>query len=297
MQLVKSNVELIEPDYKLPEGVNFLFDSETSAYVDANMKFAEVCGRVAYQSEHKIKPGSYVDFHTMITRIKHWSVFEHETYYLKIPKSDYSFRAGVEKLKSNQYTVYNEDDENYYFTTNYRALLESEKTQATRYTVPYDSSFVRRLTFRIVCSRGISHELVRHRAFSFTQESTRYCNYTKDKFGNCITFVIPYWAETLCEGDTFTRLEELKTLDTNTAVLINSFLQSEQMYQLMIIGGHTAQEARDVLPNGLKTELVMTGTTDQWCSFLKLRSSKAGAKGMHPDMDIIANKIYDALNN
>ena len=128
------------------------------------------------------------------------------------------------------------------------------------------------LTVRIVCDRGVTHEIVRHRLASYSQESTRYCNYTGDKFGSEITVIKPcYWEE---DSEDFANWKR-------------AMLFAEEYYFRLIRNGATPQEARSVLPNSLKTEIVMTANLREWRHFLKLRTSKAA----HPQMREIACMI------
>lgn len=128
------------------------------------------------------------------------------------------------------------------------------------------------LTVRIVCDRGVTHEIVRHRLASYSQESTRYCNYTGDKFGNEITVIKPcFWKE---DSEAFANWKR-------------AMFFAEDYYFRLINNGATPQEARSVLPNSLKTEIVMTANLREWRHFLKLRTSKAA----HPQMREIAGMI------
>ena len=133
------------------------------------------------------------------------------------------------------------------------------------------------LTIRIVCDRGVSHEIVRHRIASYSQESTRYCNYTSDKFSNEITFIKPCFWE---PGSQEYRIWE-KTMQT-----------IEEAYNNLIMSGVSPQEARSVLPNSLKTEILVTMNLREWRHFLKLRTNKAA----HPQMREIALMIYKLLH-
>ena len=133
-----------------------------------------------------------------------------------------------------------------------------------------------RCSFRIICSIGIARELCRHRVFSFAQESTRYCNYGKKKFGG-ISFIEPYWYK--------------DTYKETRVFFLDSLTNAEESYQALLNSGLKPQDAREVLPLATKTELVMTGTVSQWKELLKLRLDKAA----HPDMRIIAQKISDLL--
>ena len=125
------------------------------------------------------------------------------------------------------------------------------------------------VTVKFVCDRGVSHEIVRHRVASFAQESTRYCNYSKDKFGNELTFIRPSW----CNSN-----------DDIYKVWIDKCMEAESSYFLMLDCGATPQEARSVLPNSLKTEIIVTMNLDGWDHFFGLRCSKSA----HPDMREVA---------
>lgn len=125
------------------------------------------------------------------------------------------------------------------------------------------------ITVKFICDRGVSHEIVRHRLAAYCQESTRYCNYSKGQFNNEITVIKPCY------------------LDNNSpgyAIWKASCRQAENAYLNMLEAGHTPQEARAVLPNSLKTEVVMTANIREWRHFFKLRCSPAA----HPQMREVA---------
>lgn len=122
-----------------------------------------------------------------------------------------------------------------------------------------------KITVRIICDRGVTHEIVRHRIASYSQESTRYCNYANDKFGNELTFIRPfYWKDDPAKMGIWTTCME----------------RIEKNYKELIRRGATPQEARAILPNSLKTEIVATMDLREWRHFLKLRTSPAA----HPQM-------------
>lgn len=128
---------------------------------------------------------------------------------------------------------------------------------------------------RVVCDRGISHEIVRHRIASYTQESTRYCNYSQERFGTEVVFVLPRFLYDRADDDPLFRKWERAMLD------------AERTYLEMIELGAEPQEARSVLPNSLKTEIVMTMNVREWLHFFRLRTASTA----HPDMQIVANKL------
>ena len=133
------------------------------------------------------------------------------------------------------------------------------------------------LTFKIICDRGVTHEIVRHRLASYSQESSRYCNYGSDKFGNELTFIKPcFWNED----------------DENYLLWKQTLEVAEKNYLAMIKNGARPEQARSILPNSLKTEIFMTANLREWRHFLKLRTSKRA----HPQMREVALQIYKILN-
>lgn len=135
-----------------------------------------------------------------------------------------------------------------------------------------------KVSVRIVCDRGVSHEIVRHRIASYSQESTRYCNYSKDKFGNELTFIRPcFWM------DNPTAMGEWE----------KAMVEAEKAYFELLNLGCTPQEARSVLPNSLKTEIIVTMNLREWKHFFKLRTSSAA----HPQMREIAIPILTAFQH
>ena len=137
------------------------------------------------------------------------------------------------------------------------------------------------VTVKFVVDRGISHELVRHRLASFAQESTRYCNYSKDDFGSEITFIIPDYLEYKSEGWNIWK---------------ESMKQAEDAYFKMLDFGLSPQQARAVLPNSLKTEVVMTANLREWRHFFKLRALGTTGKP-HPQMVEVAVPLLEDMKN
>ena len=134
-------------------------------------------------------------------------------------------------------------------------------------------------TVKFVVDRGVSHEIVRHRLASFAQESTRYCNYAKDDFGSEITFIKPLFLKEGTDGFEFWR---------------SSCEFAEWSYFKMLDWGCTPQEARAVLPNSLKTELVMSANLREWRHFFKLRAANSTGKA-HPQMLEVTRPLLDEL--
>lgn len=156
------------------------------------------------------------------------------------------------------------------------------------------------ISMKFVCDRGVSHEIVRHRLFSFAQESTRYCNYGKDEH---ISFILPEWfAESskialLSESPvSFTDFFEsrrplVQRLPDDEGCWVQAMLTAEEFYNNLIKQNWSPQKARSVLPNSLKTEIVVTGNARQWRHFFKLRT----ATDAHPQMRELARPACDLL--
>lgn len=135
-----------------------------------------------------------------------------------------------------------------------------------------------KVTVRIICDRGVSHEIVRHRLAAYSQESTRYCNYSRDKFGNEITVIEPFWLR-----DYF-KPESTMVQREQAYAWRQGCMDAEAAYFKMLDNGATAQGARSVLPNSLKTEIVVTYDLREWRHFFALRAAKTA----HPQMQQIA---------
>lgn len=302
MKLVKPSFEILEqePSY---EGM---------------LRHIERCGRTCYKSEDKITKDSAKKFVDMIINRGHTAVLEQGTVYLAIPMTTYCPEA-VNTYIDNPYSVVNECNDFVFtdkygnevcawcVTTNYRVLLENDCLEDLEFLCEPTKYHTKRITVKFICDRGVSHEFVRHRVFSFAQESTRYCNYSKDKFGEECTFIIPSWLD-LEEGSykyegtlksskgehipviySPTEDRAYNTLASCEGFFLQSLFDSETQYFKLLEKGWIAQQARAVLPNSLKTELIMTGTIDQWKGFFKLRD----AKDAHPQARELAQPLHE----
>lgn len=287
MKLIESKVDVIEQQPGL-EGV---------------YKQIELAGRTCYKSEDKITEDSAKEFVDRMIKSKHGAMLEHGTVYLSVPKEEteiVGFHGWCQYSKVRSDLVM-EEPCNWLITTNMRVLVEHDRLHDLKYICEPTERHEKRITARFTCDRGVSHEIVRHRVMSFAQESTRYCNYTKDKFDNQITFIIPTWANipegkyTDWDGDwcDVGKLTVLKPIE-NDAVDQFLFLckYAETSYDLMIDRGSKPQEARQVLPNAVKTEIVVTGFESDWEHFFELRTADAA----HPDMRKLALELQEKLN-
>lgn len=289
MKLIESSVQIIE---------------EKDPY-----KMIELAGRTCYKSEDKITEDSAKEFVDRMIKLGHGAMLEHGTIYLTIDGED----PNLSKIQSNLYTKVNLvpyevlTEGNYtisykaHITTNLRVLIENNLKELLQYQVEPTEHHEKRITAKFICDRGVSHEFVRHRVFSFAQESQRYCNYNKDKFNNELTFIKPTWLDiptgdyTYWDGD-WCDIDNMKIQLPSDNGVADNFLwclnNAGMQYRLLINKGLKPQEARAILPNAIKTELVMTGFESDWEGFFKLRCSGAA----HPDAKKLADELYKLIH-
>lgn len=263
-------------------------------------KQIERAGRVCYKSEDKITEDSAKDFVDRMIKLGHGAMLEHGTIYLIIDCSGRLLDV-ANKYVNNKYSEWtlHPDGVHYCITTNYRVLLQNGWLDDLQYLCEPTEYHEKRVTIHFVCDRGVSHEFVRHRVFSFAQESTRYCNYSKDKFQG-VTYIQPPWLD----GD-ISNEDGSKFNDVYTDIYLHTLTTAENAYLDLLKqwdnkvpdkrfkSGYknnpwTPQQARAVLPNSLKTELVMTGFASDWEPFFKLRD----AGSAHPQARELAHLLH-----
>lgn len=289
-------MKLIEPSFEI---------WEQPAGLEGIYKQVEHVGRVCYKSEDKITEDSAKPFVERMIKSGHGAMLEHGTVYLKLigvflDPTDCDVKYGnyvVGHYVDNKYSkvIIKHDEEwksDVYITTNYRVIIQNGWLNDLKYLCEPTEFHERRITVHFVCDRGVSHEFVRHRVFSFAQESTRYCNYSKDKFGNELTFIIPCWLN--YEEQQFTDKDDstIRTDLSEHEYFIDLLLEAENTYNYLVqYCGWKPQQARAVLPNSLKTELVMTGFVSDWKHFFELRD----AASAHPQAQELAHPLYEAF--
>lgn len=297
-------MKLIKPSFNI---------IEQSAGLEGIYKQIETAGRTCYKSEDKITKDSASKFVERMVKSGHGAMLEHGTVYLKVTCKDTDCITLSMFYGHNKYSkvTHSEDNKTYYITTNYRVLVENNHLGDLKYLCEPTEFHERRITVRFVCDRGVSHEFVRHRVFSFAQESTRYCNYYKDKFGNELTFIIPYWCDDIPDNLQLKDKMEVSRFVWGTDNLYNAviiengtvrrkvskftqrflyeMIGMEDTYIGLIAAEYKPQEARTVLPNSLKTELVMTGFISDWQHFFGLRCDKAA----HPQARELALPLQE----
>ena len=247
MELIKPNVEWLPQE----------------ATLDGAKKLIEIAGRTCYKSEDKASKGSHIQFYNRMKNLGHLSVLEHGTIYLKFNILKYPLKALFYRL--NKFSKIKVKGLNVYVSTNLRVIEENTRDGDLKYVCKPTKYHDKRFTFRIITSRIISQQFTRHRVFSVSQESQRYCNYSKGKFGKKLQFLYPIWYDTCTHKSIDLYEKQMK----NTA----------STYFGLIKEGLPAEDARDSLLNGIKTEFIYTGfVSDFLGNFHKLRSHHTAQK-------------------
>ena len=285
-------MKLINQSYKIC--------NQTDFSISGIYKHIEKCTRVAYKSEDKITENSAASFINKLIIMKHLAPMEFGTVHFKIPTT--LFRTFIEdliycNLYNKEWLKYKTVDSYIYFTTNYRHWLELEKkvSYIREYFDSEDNEYYpKRYTVKLITSRAVSHEVVRHRTMSFIQESQRFVNYSKAKFNNEITFIKPCRLD-LKEG-TYTEKDYRDDFYTNNSVeydLMIHLLTAEATYFKLLKKNWKPQQARVVLPNSTKTELYMCGFKEAWEHFFELRDNKV----VDPQMYDLAHPMHQEFIN
>ena len=276
MKLVKPSFQIIEP---------------TGYTIDDIYKSIELAGRVSHKSEDKITETSAKDFVGRMLNMKHLATCEFGTVYLYAHSM---YDLDIEKYRQNPYSKAIWNNNGHYITTNYRVLIENNWLDDLKYLCEPTEYHYKRYTVKFICDRAIANEFVRHRKFSFLQESTRYCRYSADKFNGELTFILPCWFEEL--GQSVIKFEEGLYKDTycfqftegnkgkSCSIWYNTMREAEEHYIELIDLGWKAEQARNVLPLSLKTELYMCGFAEDWEKFFELRC----ASNAHPQAKELA---------
>ena len=322
-------MRLIRPSYEIIEqqpGIQGIYD------------IIERCGKTSYKSE--VKGGEDAKrFVESRAKEMHGAVLEFGTVYLCIEEppvdvdengrptglKDWGATQSIVRFyKNNKYSkigaLYNSK---WYITTNYRVLVENDRLDDLKYLCEPTEYHEKRYCVKFITDIGVGREFLRHRVMSMVQESTRYVNYSKEKFGNECTFVIPPWIgkHELAEGEhidwwdgDWVDIDKMKivkvTGDYNSNDRIETWLNGlkscEDTYMMLLndwshIDGvreedkkpWLAQQARGVLPLATKTEFVLCGFKDAWIHFFRLRSDIAATGKPHPQAQELANPLRE----
>ena len=283
-------------------------------------KKIEIVGRTCYKSSSEMTDATAREFYKKLVSRKHFAMLEHASFIFEVSNRtlyDYIkescnkvLHSEVDMFTSGKFMNFTDFNDHYLISGNLRSINDSRCQPLLKclYTIDLDlvyavyfpdveediegsirifpeedltsAEFMYHFYFtqHFICDRGVSHEIVRHRPASYAQESTRYCNYSLDKFGGELTFIYP------ADYDNFN--EDCKSF-------INGLFQtSEFVYCHLIKKGLSPQQARAVLPTGVKTEIIMTAPAFEWEHFFNLR--KFGTTGApHPDMKVVADMAFE----
>jgi len=298
MRFIDSSVEIIEQE----PGILGVY------------KQIERAARLSYKSEDRITEDSAKKMVDTLVKNKHLACLEHGTIYLEVPMNQLGARINS-KYVSNKYSISRNSFDCYTFciTTNARVLVENGWLDDLQYMFNPTEYHKKRISVKFTTSIGITRELIRHRAFSFMNESTRYCNYSKGKFGSELTFIIPQWIyncrnawapctrwpdekmDYLYDYSGEELIHRLIVIDRTVAAYYNLLekIESEYIFDITEPDGYKLkpEEARGILPMDTKSEIIMTGFVDDWLHFFALRSYIAATGKPHPDIQKLADEL------
>lgn len=269
MNLVESSTQILQQD---------------GGSIASMMKFITKVGYTCYKTNKEITDKVAAKFVDGLIKSGHGAMLEHGTVFLAIPaekmKNEQVSRIVSNLISYHLWTRYTEkimNDKVYLIiVTNFRVIVENNLQQFMKdyWYIPTQDERKCRPTVKFITDRGVSHESVRHRTLSFAQESTRYCNYLKNRFNASVTFIQPDWIKP----------EDQAEFEEDCATI-------EKLYFKWVNKGYPAQLSRYFLINGTKTELVITGFADDWQHFFDLRAlDKTGPA--HPDIKKLALPLY-----
>lgn len=279
---------------------SFEFINQTDFSLVGIKKHIERCARVSYKSEDKITDTSYEKFVNMLESRGHDRPLEFGTVYLSRTSQKEDNMEWLDKYAYNPWSKFSfgngstringELRNTVYVTTNYRVIKEHHWEDDLQYLCEPTEYHYKRYTIHMILDRGVMDEFRTHVGLSHLAESTRYCNYSKDKFGNEITFIKPCWCN-IPEGDYGTPdyiPDRLPRIGATESRLIDAFQYAEYYYFFLLSEGWTPQQARSVLPLSIKSELISCGFKDSWENFFYRRD----APDAHPMAQEIANPMH-----
>jgi thymidylate synthase (FAD) len=284
-------MKILQPNFEIwaqPDGL------------DAVYRQIERAGRVCYKSEQNTTETSARPFVERMIASEHYAMLEHGTVYLH--STDEAF---IDRYERNRFSHVNRKGNEAFITTNMRVLAENKWLDDIEFISPYTHDFERRITVHFTTQVGVTREYNRHRANSMAEQSTRYCNYSKDKFGGEISINMPTWiaaeedvnkVEDASRNTLITLCQQIISNTDKDWTAIDNWLfanlAAEAAYMNMIAMGHKPQEARVVLPLDINTELVHTGFVSDWKHFFDLRA--IGTTGApHPDAKVLALPLME----
>lgn len=286
-------MKILKPSFKI---------LQQESGIDGIYKQIELCGRTCYASSMKIEQGSAKPFVERMVKSGHNAMCEHGSVYLKAEyhKDFVTNAALVERYQKNPFSKVNIIDDYAYISTNYRVLVENDWFDDLDFICEPMEYHKKRVTVCFTTQIAVSREANRHRADSMAEQSTRYCNYSKDKFGNEISINEPTWVQE--SGVDLTSVE-----DKNFYLMTSHFetfkewspvakwwfanKMCEKVYMSLVEDdGLKPQDARAVLPLDTNTELIHTAFVSDWKHFFDLRAKGTTGKP-HPDIEVLATPL------
>lgn len=280
MQLIKANYKIIEQK----PGLQGIYEQ------------AELPGRICYGSQDKIEPGSAEKFIKGLMNANHGAPLEHNGVYLDCPENI------AYKYVNNKFSKLSIVDNKFYVSTNLRVLFENNWLDDLKYLVEPTKYHEKRITVSFTVDRFTGEEFLRHRVASFNRESTRYVNYSKEKFGaGDIKFITPPWIDENTKGIDDRRFrylcyfvyigedyEEFSDID----YWLFALKSTEYSYNNLIRLGWQPQQARTVLPCAINSPLIKTAFVSDWCHFFNLRALGTTGKP-HPQAKELAEPLMN----
>ena len=275
---------------------SFEFINQTDFSLVGIKRHIEKCARVSYKSEDKITDTSYEKFVNMLESRGHDRPLEFGTVYLSRTSQKEDNMEWLDKYAYNPWSKFSfgngstringELRNTVYVTTNYRVIKEHHWEDDLQYLCEPTEYHHKRYTVHMILDRGVMDEFRTHVGLSHLAESTRYCNYSKDKFGNELTFIDPCW-EIKTANERIT--PEGTHMSSDSLEFLTALNEAEDHYLSLLAKGWTPQQARSVLPLGIKSELISCGFEDAWENFFKRRD----APDAHPMAQEIAKPMHE----
>ena len=302
MKFVTPSVEIWEQDVTTPETL-----------VEAMWAHIARCVRVCYQvdkSKNNETEEEYVRrviFRNPDERLaNHYSVLEHGAVYFSVEiPDDVKEECPIEyydisnTLWGNPFTKRKKEDIKdthiWHYSTNLRVLVENNLLWALKYAVPFNPEWhTPRITASFITNIGAIRDINRHRVHSISEESTRFCNYSNERFGEELTFLKPAWIDI---EDINQASQHILSSGYNSGIktFIRAMQYLENAYMMLIESGWKPEQARDVLPLNIKTQSIHTAFIDDWWDFLKLRHDEVSGP-VQPNVKVIADMLSDKLH-
>lgn len=267
MKLIESSIELLKQEPGMT-GIN---------------KMIELAGRTCYKSEANITENSAEEFVKRMIASRHMTMLEHGTIYLRCKNIAWPQIPAI-VFKCNPYSKVHYTNDEIYVTTNYRVIIENNLLDCMNFRCEPTEFHEKRIAIKFVPNIAIAREIRTHRKMSFANESTRWCNYSKNRFDNNITFIRPVWLKT----------SDYNAMDDIGRIFYRNCEHCEYDYMRLLKKGLKPEDARDVLNLDVKSEIVVTGFASDWREFFDKRLFEKTGK-VQPMMLKLATEAKQAL--